>query len=450
MRIRLDIPLSLSAIARAVGGTLLQNDAIINAVCTDSREVSSGELFVALRGEHTDGNDFVDEVISKGAYALGRSGASIFVYDTKEAILRLAEEYRSKLPCLRHTVAITGSVGKTTTKELTSRLLSGSYRVHSTYGNFNNDLGIFHTVLSAKKDTEVLVIEMGMNHRGEISRLSRTARPDIALITNVGTAHIGNLGTRAAIAAAKLEITDGMQDGVLLLPYGEPLFDAVEPKCAVSVNGNAGDYRLHVHGEGQGETVFSFTGINLLLENESVALLGEHLMSALAFALSAADTLGVTADKIRPALASINEAALRQRRIKIGRYDIYDDTYSSSAEAVIAVIKALTNRHEGGVSALLGDMLELGRSSARLHRTVGEVAAKCKIRRLYLFGKFAGQIAEGALAGGMSKDCIFINEELACPERTARQIRESYGGELLVVKASHAVHAERIYDFLKD
>ena len=448
MRIDLDIPISLSEIAQCCEGTLTCEDAIIRTVCTDSREVSYGDLFIAISGERHDGNSYAKEVVQKGGYVLGNKFASILVLDTKDPILKLAALYKQKLPRLLYTVAITGSVGKTTTKELTAKLLSCKYKVHSNHANFNNDIGLLHTLLSSQSNTEVLVIEMGMNHRGEISRLSRAVKPDIAVITNVGTAHIGNLGSREEIAAAKLEICDGMTGGVLLIPKGEPLLSSADMGVEVSASGS-GDHSLFIEEEKEATTKFSYTGKNLILKNECVKLRGEHLMKALSFSLSVADTLNIESDKVRSALKSIDTTAFRQRYLKIGRYVIYDDTYSSSPEAAIAVIKAQTEKHKGAVSAVLGDMLELGDASDRLHREVGEAAAACGIRKLYAFGKFAKQIAEGAKSGGMSEDCIFINESEDI-EATAEQIRHSYDGELLIVKASHAVHAERIYIFLKD
>lgn len=449
MKIKLDIPLSLSEIAKSTGGILTHGDAVVSNLCTDSREAENGDLFIAISGKRIDGNEFAEEARARGAYVLGNRLASILVSDTADAIMRLVSLYKRKLPRLMHTVAITGSVGKTTTKELTAALLSCKYSVHSNLGNYNNDIGLLHTVLSAKRETEVLVVEMGMNHKGEISRLSRATEPDTAIITNVGTAHIGNLGSREAIALAKLEIADGMNGGVILIPHGERLLNAARSKREVSVNNPYADYSLLVEQVEEDGTVFSFGGKQLCLESERIALVGEHLMWALAFATSAADTLGIRGDEIAPALRSINSERLRQRRIKVGRYDIYDDTYSSSPEAAIAVMRVLTRQNKKGVSAVLGDMLELGGESDELHRKVGEAAAKCGVRKLYPFGKFAQRIAEGAVSAGMPAERIFLGDQNGL-ERTAEQIRISYDGELLIVKASHAVHAERIYDFLKD
>ncbi len=448
MRIDLAIPLTLSEIAEKCADTLVLNDALVHTVCTDSREVSRGELFIALSGKTHNGNDFCEEVSKKGGYVLGAQTGDIVVSDTAATLLKLVSLYKSKLPSLLYTVAITGSVGKTTAKELTARLLSPSYKVHSTYGNFNNEIGLLHTVLSAKADTEVLVVEMGMNHEGEISRLSRAVMPDIAMITNIGTAHIGNLGSRERIASAKLEICDGMTNGYLLIPDGEPLLSSAERACKVAIDCR-GDHSLFIEKERDDTTAFTYIGKKLILKNASVRLRGQHMMKGLAFSLSVADILGIEAERLTDALSLLDGSSFRQRCFKTGRYAIYDDTYSSSPEAAIAVIKAQTERNDGKVSAVLGDMLELGSESEELHKTVGKAAAAYKIRRLYTFGKFAEAIAQGAMSGGMPKDRIFTNPgtDLAI---TAEQIQSSYDGELLIVKASHAVHAERIYDYLKD
>ena len=450
MKIRLDIPLLLSEIAAGVNGELIDNDAVISCICTDSREVSRGDLFIALSGDKNDGNRFAGEVKARGGYVLGSNLASILANDTDDAILRLASLYQHRLTGLEHTVAITGSVGKTTTKELTARILSGTYKVHSSFGNFNNSLGLLHTVLSAGRDTSLLVLEMGMNHKGEISRLSRAAEPDVAVITNVGSAHIGNFGSKEAIASAKLEILDGLSTDNLIIPHGEPLLNKCGRFRTASVDSDKGDCSLFIRSTDASCTAFGFYGKNITLENERVALRGAHLMTALALALSVADVLGVPGCDIREALRSVSQADFRQQRFNIGRYKIYDDTYSSSPEAAIAVMRALAQENAGGVSAVLGDMLELGEFSAELHRKVGAAATGCGIRRLYLFGEFAGEIARGASDAGMPQSDIFINETIDDLETTARQIAGSYEGDVLLVKASHAMHAERLYDYLKE
>lgn len=449
MKIKLDIPITLSEIAGCTGGSLSSADDTISCICTDSREVSQGDLFIAIRGERIDGNLFASEAHARGGYVIGTNGADITVYDAQTPILKLVNLYKCKLPCLLHTVAITGSVGKTTTKELVRCILSAKYNVHSTYENFNNHIGLLHTVLSAKKDTEVLVVELGMNHSGEISRLSRALVPDIALITNIGTAHIGNLGSREAIATAKLEVSDGMNSGTLIVPRDESLLNP-DTRCTVSFNSYGGDFALFIGDTNERKTVFDFVGRNLTLESESVALKGPHLMRALGFALSVADILELHADDVRLALKSVNESSLRQKRFTMGKYDIYDDTYSSSPEAAIAVMEALTQQYPGKISAVLGDMLELGERSIDLHRMVGRSAVEHNICKLYLFGDFAMATAEGALAAGMPSNRIFINDNASNLEYTAEQIRCSYDDEVLIVKASHALRAERLFDFLKD
>lgn len=449
MRIKLEIPLSLSEIATAVGGDLKCADARVDHVTTDSREVECGDLFIALCGSNNDGNLYAGEAVSRGGYVLGSRCASIYTSDARALIPALVKEYKRRLPCLLYTVAITGSVGKTTTKELVKIILSGKFKVHANLGNYNNELGMLHTVLSARRDTEVLVVEMGMNHKGEISRLSRAVEPDIALITNVGTAHVGNLGSRENIAKAKLEISDGISGGALIVPDDEPLLNGGYPKYRVSTARTDCDSCLTIISVGDEETTFSFTGRHLQLNDQTVRLVGTHLMTSLAFALSAADIIGVDDGAVRSSIRLIDSSCLRQKRLKIGRYEIYDDTYSSSPEAAIAVMEAMT-RSGYQVSAVLGDMLELGVQSNKLHRRVGEAAAGCGIKKLYLFGKYATETADGALASGMPRESVFINAEMENYKATADQIRNSYDGELLIVKASHDIHAERIFEFLKD
>ena len=231
MRIKLGIPLELSEVVEATRGRLNEkcHKSKIKFLSTDTRELEPGDLFVALRGERYDGNDFIKYAKERGAITLGDDiSADILTKFGNASLLFLASYFKNKLKRLKYTIAITGSVGKTTTKEFTKILLSTQYSVHSTPQNYNNLIGMPLTLLSAPADTEILILEMGMNRLGEISQMSKCAKPDIALITNIGTAHIGNLGSKENISKAKKEIFDGMTDGEKIIPYGEELLSNIE------------------------------------------------------------------------------------------------------------------------------------------------------------------------------------------------------------------------------
>ena len=194
MRIKLGIPLTLREIREAIGTPLqIAPDATIKYISTDTRDLCEGDLFIALKGDRYDGEDFTDLAKSKGAYVMSRtSGFDISAPDTRDALIFLCSYYINNIRKKKYKIAISGSVGKTTTKELCKILLGTKYKVHATEGNLNNEIGMPLTVLSAPEDTEVIICEMGMNHKGEISKMSKAFQPDLAVITIIGHAHIGN------------------------------------------------------------------------------------------------------------------------------------------------------------------------------------------------------------------------------------------------------------------
>ena len=247
MRIKLGMPMSLSDISFAVKGKLLYDkNEIITHICTDSREVISKDLFIPLNGPQYNGEDFVDNVIAKNGYALSlyNPRATILVNNSLNSLMNLARFYNEILPYILYRVGITGSVGKTTSKEFLKKIMSVKYKVHANEENLNNEIGLPLTLLSAPKDTEIIIAEMGMNHTGEISRLSKCLSPNIGIITNIGTSHIGNLGSRKAISKAKLEMLDGMKSKTLLLPSNEPLLSEIEGAYYFSTKNSFSDFHL--------------------------------------------------------------------------------------------------------------------------------------------------------------------------------------------------------------
>ncbi len=449
MRIKTDIKLTIKDIVKVTGAiTTLNGDTEISVYATSSKEVFSGELFIALDGERTSGALYIDEASCRGAITLSNDlRADICVKDTTLALLSIAALYKSKLKELKHTVAVTGSVGKTTTKNMLSEFLANLFKVHATEGNFNNYLGVFFTVLTAPRDTEVLIVEMGMNHSGEISPISRAIEPDTAIITNIGSAHIGNLGSRENIARAKLEICDGLC-GKLIIPEGEPLLSNIESRVTVSPNGHPADYSIKINKETADGTNFDIISSSFTAKDLFISEVGESITSALIFTVATLDILGISAEKIIAGISEYSGGFSRGKYIQIGRYLVYDDTYSSSYEAVINDMKILS-LSEMKKSCVLGDMLELGDMSSKLHRKIGEAAAKYGFDKLFAFGTYADEIATGALLGGLSEENIFINRDLEKPYLTAAQIMDFCDeGEVILVKASNKVHAERIYDFL--
>ena len=238
MRIKLDTKISVNSIIQATNGiTGLDKEMSFSSITTDSRECCPGDLFIAIDGETDSGENYIDQVIKIGAFALSKTSSigCICVPDTVEALLQIASNYIKTLPFILYIIGITGSVGKTTTKEFAKIILSERFIVHSNPSSYNNALGLSLSILSAPKNTQILLMELGMNHAGEIGRLSKYLHPDMAIITNIGRAHIGNLGSREAIAKAKLEILSGMKDGTVFVPFGEKLLCEIEEKITLYI-----------------------------------------------------------------------------------------------------------------------------------------------------------------------------------------------------------------------
>ena len=444
MRVNLEIPLSLDELCILLKAPPIIPSAYVKAVSTDTREANEGDLFIALCGERDSGERYVSEAKAKNCYVIAESkSADIRVSNTKDALLDIAHYYKSKLP-IKKTVAVTGSVGKSTTVKFLSKILGIKYKVHAPQGNFNNTIGVPITILSAPKDTEVLITELGMNHFGEIAVLSECVNPDIAIITSIGTAHIGNFGTRERIAQAKLEILCGMNNGQLLLPANEPLLENTDNAMYVSRTSSLSQFSLLKSEKGYGLTSPYGNVSNIPFFDTR-----EHLLSDLAFALSTAQLLGMTADEIIMGAHAISQADLRQRFILLRDLTIFDDSYNASLESVVADLKFISERyHPSG--AFLGDILELGDSSYAIHEEIGREAARLGIGNLYLMGKFTSYTRRGALDCGMDSKSIFINEDVDDPGKSIEQILSNHKpGEVILFKASHKLRFDRIADMIK-
>lgn len=445
MRIKTDYPLHLSEVARILK-TDFTIDTKINAISTDSRNCEKNDLFFAICGENFDGADFINEAKAKGAYTVSNRNNSDFTVENAEnALLSVASEYK-KIIAPKYTIAVTGSVGKTTVKDFVNFLLSAVMKTHKTEGNFNNTIGLSYTLLSAKTGTEALVCELGMNHRGEIDLLSRAINPDISIITNIGTAHIGNLGSREEIARAKLEIENGMSGGKTIIKKDERLLLNTQNPYYISYSDRSADLFINLIETNPNGSSFSVKTKSFEKKFET-KLYSQHTIDSLAFAIAVCDIIGIEVNNIDLAIKNISHKILRQKFINSNGYTFYDDAYNSSPEAVIADFDMLA-RLGNNNSAILGDMLELGEHSEALHRYIGTECAKHGFKKLYAFGKYASFIAEGATGGGMKKENVFINTDLKSPEITALSVKNSYNSETLLVKASHSVNASRIIELL--
>ena len=448
MRVELDIPISIEEIRQCTKGRLCADiceSKPINAICTDTRECQKEDLFIALKGERHRGEEYIFDALNKGCCAISSSSnGTFFVEDTSDALLKIAKLYKKKISP-SYTVAVTGSVGKSTTVKFVSTVLSQKYKVHSPHGNYNNHIGVPLTILSMPKDTEVLVLELGMNHKNEISLLSKCANPDIGVITTIGTAHIGNLGSREEIALAKLEILDGMTDGKLLLPYGEPLLEKTHSALSVGRNSSLSDFSLNDSGDG-----YSFKSSNAYINGIEFFDSREHILYNLAFAIAVAKILGLSGEDIIKGVKAITPSNLRQRFIKLSGFTIFDDSYNASLESIRADLKYISSLKRP-TGAFLGDILELGDNTKDIHVEIGRIAADFKIDHLYLYGEYASYIAEGALETGMDEDDIYINTDMSSVNTSISQIKRYHSeGEIILFKASHKLRLDKIADMIEN
>lgn len=431
MIIDLPSPLSLEYIAKATDAKLHQSNAkiYIKRICTHSSEAKNGTLFIALHGKEQNTELYVSEAIDRGGYALCHTLGKnrLTVKNTENALLKLASKAtEDKNIPIR--VGITGSVGKTTTKNMLTHILSASLEVHSTEGNFNNTLGLPITLLKAKNGTEAIICEMGMNSQGEISALSKCMKPTIGVITKIGLAHIGMLGNRQAIADAKAEIQDGMDKGAIFVPGNEPLLSHLLNVRTVSSNSNSGDCRFYMD-NGSYSYRSSKTSINGICPRFT----SPHILECLAFCVSVATELEMEGELIKRQVESLDSHILRHSVKVIRGVTVINDSYNSSPEALESGLKMLEDYVGVQKILCLGDMLELGDYSVQLHKKAG-INAKRVATKAYYKGVYSEYFKSG-----YGQDAIISPPEETKDELAKRIVKDATPGSVIYFKASHAL-----------
>lgn len=440
-------------------GGSFEPDALVGRVCTDSRQLQAGDFFIPLVGERFDGHHFLDQLPGHKVQAavVSRSWTEPLpsdllhwrVDDTLLAYQQLALLHRRALG--KPLVAVTGSAGKTTTRELIRAALAPLGVIQASEGNNNNDVGVPLTVLGATAADAALVIEMGMRGPGEIERLSRCTEPDLAVITNIGTAHIGRLGSREAIAAAKCEITAGLHPkGTVVIPAGDPL---LESALAAVWSGRVLRVRLaddpEVESDLMGadligaDLVGGTNGDQLLIDEDRLPLQleGRHNARNLLLAVAVADQLGVSREALRGMKVTVPGA--RNRRLQQGGLTLLDETYNASPEAVLAALELLAEQ-PGRRFAVLGTMLELGERSLELHQEVAARAVQLGLDGLVLVDGGAEGKAMAEVAAPLPHLQLVSN-----PEDAAAPLAAWLNpGDVLLLKASRGVALERLIPLL--
>ena len=441
--------LDFKTVAKAVGG-YTDYDGYITSVFTDSRVPVEGGLFVALKGANFDGHNFVPMMKDTPiAGVLVRSDyktdlPAIYVENTHEALLKLACFYRSQFEI--PVVGLTGSVGKTSTKDMIHCVMSSQFETLKTQGNLNNNIGMPLTLLKLDEKTEAAVIEMGMNHKGEISRLTKTLHPTIGVITNVGVAHIENLGSRENILAAKLEILDG-------LDKGSPLIINVDNDMLRTVERD--DYKIITYGIANKDADIVATNIETNEESVKftvdafgqtadvfVPIAGNHnIYNALA-AIAVGHVLNIPLEKSVKSLENYVPSGMRQKVVKQNEITRIVDCYNSNPDSCIAAIDVLRGIKGKRKIAVLGDMLELGSFSAQSHADVGYFAASRNIDVLFTYGEEALNIADAAKKGGI-ENVRSYRECIALAKAISEEIRE---GDVILFKASRGMKLENVIE----
>jgi UDP-N-acetylmuramoyl-tripeptide--D-alanyl-D-alanine ligase len=432
---------------------------LIEGVTIDSRKIEKGNLFIPFKGERSDGHQHVEEAIQKGAAAaLWQKDVPnppvhlpiLIVDDCLVALQELASKYRSELAV--KVVGITGSNGKTTTKDMTAGLLSLHYKVKKTEGNYNNHIGLPLTVLGLDEDTEIAVLEMGMSGRGEIDFLTKLSCPDAVVITNIGESHMLDLGSREAIADAKLEIIGGLKEGGLVVLFGdEPLLldriKALKGNIVVKTFGrtNSNDFYPTEITQLSNGNAFK---MNQSPERFELPVLGTHnILNALA-AMLIANHFSIPFDEMNKGLSSVKLTNMRMELVegkKGGK--IINDAYNASPTSMMAAIELVSNLmgYEKKI-LVLGDMLELGSQEVQYHQQIGEALNKDKIDLLFTYGKLGLQIAEGAKEKlGMDK-VLAYTEKSDLIEELQKHIDDT---TIVLVKASRGMKMEEIVKSLQ-
>lgn len=465
-------PISAVTLARLCGGELRDGEngaPSIKGICTDSREADGSVVFAAIRGERQDGHDFIEAAIANGCRCIlcehsceaivQNKVSAIVVTDVSLALCRMANTYKAYLNA--RMVAVTGSVGKTTTKDLIYSVLSVKERVFRTPGNHNSLIGMPMSMVEIPTDSQWAVLEMGMSNFGEIERLSITAEPEIAVITNIGSAHLQFLGSRENICRAKLEVLSGLKTGgTLILSGDEPLLAHVGGKSYhtlyASIEREDADFYAKNITVDLDELGMHFDVVHdgKITKGLFIHLLGRHNVYAGLYAFAVGTLAGLDEEEIRYGLSKYRTEGMRQNVYDHNGITIIEDCYNASPESMIAALDVLeicSKGRPGRSIAVLGDMLELGDAGPELHRLVGESLVEMHINQLYTLGQGAYQIGVGARQKGMSSRAIHDNRERDNFKKTAKDlVKHLRPGDVVLFKASRAVGAEKIIDYVKE
>jgi UDP-N-acetylmuramoyl-tripeptide--D-alanyl-D-alanine ligase len=448
--------LTLSQIAEFAGATIFSGDGkvFIDKISTDSRTLKHGELFVALRGENFDGHRFVESAAQAGAAGaivesnwkgnVSETFALIWAEDTLQAYQKLAANYRRSLSL--KVVAITGSNGKTSTKDFAAAVLARRFRVTKTEANFNNHVGLPRTMLEATSQDEIAVWEIGMNHPGEVAALARLAMPDVAIITNIGVAHIEFMGSRESIAAEKGALAEAVgAQGTVILNADDRFTKSIAARTRAKLifaGTTAGTIRAsEISQSGSGTEFTILEGPHRCRAQLPVP--GLHMVQNALLAVAAGRVFGLSLVECAAGLVAAPLTKARLQIKEIHGVQFIDDTYNANPDSMKAALRTLVELDADGKRiAVLGEMKELGSKSERGHQEVGETAATFGIDQLITIGDMGEVIAEAARAGGLEKTTVVRSTSEAA--ELLGEIAEP--GDLILVKGSRSARTEQVIE----
>ncbi len=458
--------MTLEHMTKACGGTYYGTEEDkqreVSGVVLDSRLVQTGFCFIATRGERVDGHDFIKEVLQKGALCVvceklpeEREGNFILVSDSFRALQDLAAYYRSTLSTW--VIGITGSVGKTSTKELIAGVLSRKFRVLKTEGNYNNEVGVPLTLLRIRREHEIAVVEMGINHFGEMRRLSRMARPDVCVLTNIGECHLEFLKSKVGVLQAKSEIFEYMQDdGVAYVNGDDEMLRNIErvknrPPVTYGMERRNDYYADQVSYDG-----LSGSSVTIHTKTETfparINQPGEHMVRNALAATAIGEYFGMTTQEIQEGIASVRPISGRSHILPLAGYTVIDDCYNANPVSMRAALDMLSHA-DGRTVAILGDMGELGEKENRFHKEVGAYAVQKNITGLICVGRRSRFMYQGGCkAKGKTLNNTFVQYYETLESLLERM--QSGGlfpeGATILVKASHSMGFSRLVDMLRD
>lgn len=411
-------------------------------ISTDTRKLEKNDVYLPLRGENFDGHNFIDKAVEAGALGYftqdkfkinKNANFVIYVPNSLIAYLELAKYLRNKIN--PKVIAITGSCGKTTTKEMLYSVFSTQFKTHKTYLNHNNEIGLCETMFLMPKDTEILILEMGMRNLGEIELLSTYSNPDIGIISNVGSAHVERLGTLKNIAIAKCEIAKNLKKDGLFIGVDCPQIKENLEYSGKKIYTNISDAKNI-------DIAIDLTKFDYKNESYEISQTGEYNISNAMLVIEAALSLGVKTENIKKGLLSYKPIEKRWEKTQINSWTLINDSYNANPESMLAVLKTFLSVYKSPITVVLGDMLELGKDEIMYHKQIGEFLSKYSDVELLTVGTLSQYIAKSSTL----KSVHFENNE-QCAKYIVENTQEN---STILLKASRSMKFEQIIEKIKE